>query len=132
MNPTQNLEAALQESQLALPLEVSMMPEVEPMGRWARVAHQMMYESNPWMLLKLHEEGRLIEHLNEQGEELSVQVQKLAKEWRLQNPLSPTAQHLERTAWLNQAKSYATEVQLNSLSEKIVSLREQYLGTAIH
>jgi hypothetical protein len=132
MNPTLNLEAALQESQLALPLEVSMMPEVEPMGRWARVVHQMMYESNPWMMLKLHKEGRLIGYLNDQGEELSDQVLKLAKEWRLLNPLSQTAQHLERTAWLNQAKSYATEVQLNNLSEKIVSLRDQYQGTAVH
>jgi len=132
MNPTLNLEAALQESQLALPLEVSMMPEVEPMGRWARVVHQMMYESNPWMMLKLHQEERLIEYLNEQGEELSDQVLTLAKQWRLQNPLPRTAQHQERTAWLNQAKSYATEVQMNNLSEKIVSLRDQYQGTAVH
>ena len=132
MNPSHNHEAALQELQLALPLEVSMMPEVEPMGRWARALHQMMYESNPWMLLKLHEEGRLMEYLNTQDEELSDQMQTLAKQWRLQNPLPLTAQHQERAAWHNQAKSYATEIQLNNLSEMIVSLRDQYQGTAGH
>lgn len=132
MNQELSNETALQELQLGMPLEASMMAVLEPMGYWARTLHTLMYETNPQMMLSLHEAGTLSSHLSEQDELLIDQARLLEKEYRRKNPLEHSATHLTRAQWLNQAKSFAAETLLNSLHQQMQSLREEPKGTAKH
>ncbi|MFA4834537.1 MAG: hypothetical protein WC749_00495 [Dehalococcoidia bacterium] len=132
MNQELSNEAALQEFQLAMPLEASMMAVLEPMGYWARTLHNLMYENNPQMMLTLHEAGTLSSYLNEQEELLIGQARQLEKEYRIKNPLQQPVAHLTRAQWYNQAKSFAAESLLNSLNQQMQSLREEPQGTAKH
>jgi hypothetical protein len=132
MNQSQSNEAALQELQLAMPLDAAMMAVLEPMGYWSRTLHTLMYETNPQMMLSLHEAGTLSSYLSEQEELLIDQARNLEKAFRKNNPLEPSVTHLSRTAWNNQAKSFAAETLLNNLSQQMQTLREETLGTAEH
>jgi hypothetical protein len=132
MNQELNNEAALQEFQLAMPLEASMMAVLEPMGYWARTLHGLMYEINPLMMLSLHEAGTLSNYLGEQEELLIDKARSLEKAYRRQNPLDQSAAHLTRAQWHNQAKSFAAETLLNDLNQQMQSLREKPQGTATH
>ena len=132
MNQELSNEAALQEFQLAMPLEAAMMAVLEPMGYWARTLHTLMYETNPQMMLTLHESGTLHSYLSEQEELLIDQARLLEKEYRVKNPMEQSATHLTRAQWYNQAKSFAAESLLNSLNQQMQSLREEPQGTAKH
>ena len=110
--------------QLAMPVEVSMMATLERMSFWARTVHELMYESNPQMMITLHENGKLIEYLDNQQTLLNEAARQLEKEYRRNHPLSPTAPHLARAAWLNQAKSYSQEILLAEVSASLSALQE--------
>lgn len=110
MNQELSNESALQELQLAMPLEAAMLAVLEPMGHWGRTLHSLMYEINPQMMLTLHEEGRLSIFLSEQEDLLIDKARHLEKDYRLQNPMEQSAAHLTRAQWYNQAKSYAAEM----------------------
>ncbi|MNJ50404.1 hypothetical protein D3C77_456760 [compost metagenome] len=115
-----------------MPLDAALMAVMEPMGYWARTLHGLMYESNPQMMLSLHEAGTLNKYLGEQEELLIGKARQLEKDFRRKNPLEQGATHMKRTAWNNHAKSFAAETLLNDLSQQMVSLRVEQQGTASH
>lgn len=86
-----------------------MLPELEPLGQWGRTVHSSMLENTPEQMLDLDSRGALKDFCLSEQERLAADAQALGRSWRITNPLPSSASLIERAAWHNQAKSYATE-----------------------
>jgi hypothetical protein len=129
MNQQSREQAAL-EAQMMMPIEASMMPELEPMEFWSRTVHELMYAANPQMMLALFQEGKLTTYLDNQQELLSEAARALEKQYRQMNPLPPTATHIERTSWHKTAQSFSRETLLNEVSLSLIALSEEQSRTS--
>jgi len=94
---------------MTMPFEALLMPELEPMGVWARLVHEILLEVDPQRMEAMANDGSLNSFLNQQQDRLSAEARQLEQEWRTKNPLSSEDQQ-QRAAWHNQAKLYAREV----------------------
>jgi hypothetical protein len=117
-------ELSIQYHQLAMPLEITLMMELEPMDYWARQVHELMYDLNPKMMIDLHSANKLISYLETQQELLSQAARQLEKQYRKQNPLSQDATHLVRTQWLNSAKEFSRQTLLSEVTQSLEALSQ--------
>lgn len=109
---------------MEIPLDALMMPELEPMGHWARVIHETLLEIDPQRLKEMAEENTLKQFLAKQQELLSDEARKLEKEWRLKNPLPVSANQQERASWYNQAKQSASETLRDEIAKSYLMMKE--------
>jgi hypothetical protein len=125
-------ENEIQALQLGLNVEASMLPETAKLEFWERRVHEQMYELNPRLMDLLFKSNRLRQYLSDQQELMSGAARALEAAYRKENPLSLEASHLERTGWLNQAKSFARETLLTELSVKMSSLTLEQSEQPLH
>jgi hypothetical protein len=108
---------------LEMPIETQMLPELAGMPYWARMTNELLLREHPKLLEQLQAQGRLKSYLREQQEALSQEARRLERQWRLDHPLSPEANHQERVSWQNHAKMAAREILIAELSKSLALLR---------
>ncbi len=83
--------------------------------------HEMLMELNPGLINELEAQGQLMAYLEKQDAELTERARKLEREWKLKNPLPPTAQMQESAQRNRDAQVYAREVLREQLSQDLMT-----------
>lgn len=121
-----NQESMQDHPHLDIPLEVMFQPELEPMGMWARLAHEMMLSLNPARLTKMAQDGELKAYLSQQQASLKEEALAMEKDWRKNNPLpaEKESDYMARAAWGNQAKQSVREILISRLERSIAGAEQ--------
>uniref|UniRef100_UPI00398AE6D1 TnpV protein n=1 Tax=Stutzerimonas frequens TaxID=2968969 RepID=UPI00398AE6D1 len=119
------LNSKMHEIYLSMPMEATLMPELQNLPYWARMTHEILMEVNPAKLSELANSNQLESYLKQQQARLSEEARKLEKQWRSQNPLGQEANYFQRTSWLNHCKQYAREVLIGDLTKSLAALANE-------
>lgn len=117
------LNSAMHEIYLSMPMEANLLPELKGLPFWARMTHEIMLSVNPGMLKDLALANKLDAYLKKQQGQLSEEARKLEKEWRKNNPMSLSADYLQRASWMNHSKQAAREVLIEGLAKTLADER---------
>jgi hypothetical protein len=109
------LNSPMHEIYLSMPMEANLLPELKGLPFWARMTHEIMLSVNPQMLCDLAQSGELETYLHQQQATLTAAARTLEKEWRKNNPMSLSANYLQRASWMNHSKLAAREILIEQL-----------------
>ncbi|GLK89996.1 hypothetical protein GCM10017655_30580 [Pseudomonas turukhanskensis] len=111
---------------LDIPIEALLLPELESLGKWARMVHEQLINNDLSRLKKLAERGTLRRFLLAEEMRLAELACDLEESWKRENPAPLTFGYFDLAAWHNHAKSYATEMVLEQISEMFEASKQVF------
>lgn len=104
---------------LSMPMEATLLPELQGFSYWGRTVHEILQEVNPLLMRRLAECQRLQAYIERKQDSLQREAAQLEWEWRQLNPLSADAGYLARVNWQRHCKLAVREVLINALAKSL-------------
>ena len=104
---------------LSMPMEASLLPELQGLPYWGRTVHEILHEVNPLLMHRLAEGQRLQAYIERRQDSLQKEAARLEREWRRLNPLSVDAGYLARANWQRHCKLAVREVLIDELTKSL-------------
>ncbi|MFC4862334.1 hypothetical protein ACS8MQ_14440 [Pseudomonas sp. MAHUQ-62] len=105
---------------LSMPIEATLLPELQGLPYWGRTVHEILQEVNPLLMRQLAEGQRLQAYIERKQDYLQREAARLEREWRRLNPLSADAGYLARASWQRHCKLAVREVLIDELAKSLI------------
>ncbi|HBN8610188.1 hypothetical protein P3C94_23760 [Pseudomonas aeruginosa] len=105
---------------LSMPMEATLLPELQGFSYWGRTVHEILQEVNPLVMLRLAEGQRLQAYIERKQDYLQREAARLEMEWRRLNPLSAETGYLARANWQRCCKLAVREVLIDELAKSLI------------
>lgn len=105
---------------LSMPMEASLLPELQGLSYWGRTVHEILQEVNPLLMRRLAEGQRLQAYIERKQGYLQREAARLEREWRRLHPLSIDAGYLARASWHRHCKLAVREVLIDELAKSLI------------
>ncbi|WAN08455.1 hypothetical protein D3P44_013615 [Stutzerimonas balearica] len=106
---------------LSMPMEATLLPELQGLSYWGRTVHEILQEVNPLLMCRLAEGQRLLANIERKQDSLQREAARLEREWRRLNPLNVDAGYLARASWQRHCKLAVREVLIDVLAKSLTS-----------
>lgn len=106
---------------LSMPMEATLLPELQGLSYWGRTVHDILQEVNPLLMCRLAEGQRLRAYIERKQDSLQREAARLEREWRRLNPLNVDAGYLARANWQRHCKLAVREVLIDVLAKSLTS-----------
>jgi hypothetical protein len=104
---------------LSMPMEATLLPELQGLSYWGRTVHEILHEVNPLLMYRLAEGQRLQAYIERKQDYLQIEAARLERQWRRLNPLSADAGYLARANWQRHCKLAVREVLIDALAKSL-------------
>ena len=104
---------------LSMPMEATLLPELQGLSYWGRTVHEILQEVNPLLMRRLAEGQRLQVYIERKQGYLQIEAARLEREWRRLHPLSVDAGYLARANWQRHCKLAVREVLIDELTKSL-------------
>lgn len=104
---------------LSMPMEATLLPELQGLSYWGRRVHEVLQEVNPHLMCRLAECQALQAYIERRQGYLQSEASRLEREWRRLHPLSIDAGYLARANWQRQCKLAVREVLIDALFKSL-------------
>ena len=102
---------------LSMPMEASLLPELQGLPYWGRTVHEVLQEVNPLLMRRLAEGQRLQAYIKRKQDYLQGEAARLEREWRRLNPLGADTGYLARANWQRHCKLAVRELLIDELAK---------------
>ncbi|WP_459705651.1 hypothetical protein [Stutzerimonas marianensis] len=104
---------------LSMPMEVTLLPELQGLSYRGRTVHETLQEVNPHLMCQLAEGQALQVYIERRQGYLQSEAARLEREWRLLHPLSVDSGYLARANWQRHCKLAVREVLIEALAKSL-------------
>lgn len=104
---------------LSMPMEASLLPELQGLPYWGRTFHEILQEVNPHLMCQLAEGQALQAYIERRQCYLQSEAARLEREWRRLHPLSIDASYLARANWQRHCKLAVREMLIDELAKSL-------------
>ena len=104
---------------LSMPMEATLLPELQGFSYWGRTVHEILQEVNPRLMSRLVEGQRLHACIERKQGYLHSEAARLEREWRRLHPLSVDADYLARANWQRHCKLAVREMLIDELTKSL-------------
>lgn len=105
---------------LSMPMEASLLPELQGLPYWGRTVHEVLQEVNPLLMRRLAEGQRLQAYIERKQDYLQGEAARLEREWRRLNPLGADTGYLARANWQRHCKLAVRELLIDELAKSLI------------
>lgn len=105
---------------LSMPMEATLLPELQGLSYWGRTVHEILQEVNPRLMRRLAEGQRLQAYFEWKQDSLQREAARLERQWRRLNPLSVDAGYLARANWQRHCKLAVREMLIDALTNRLM------------
>lgn len=104
---------------LSMPMEATLLPELQGLSYWGRTVHEILQEVNPLLMRRLAEGPRLQVYIERKQGYLQIEAARLEREWRRLHPLSVEAGYLARANWQRHCKLAVREMLIDEVTKSL-------------
>lgn len=104
---------------LSMPMEATLLPELQGLSCWGRTVHEILQEVNPRLMSRLVEGQRLHAYIERKQGYLQIEAARLERQWRRLHPLSADAGYLARANWQRHCKLAVREMLIDELAKSL-------------
>ncbi|QQN52673.1 hypothetical protein [Stutzerimonas balearica] len=104
---------------LSVPMEATLLPELQGLSYWGRAVHEILQAVNPRLMCRLAEGQRLQAYIERRRDFLQREAARLEREWRRLHPLSIDAGYLARANWQRHCKLAVREMLIDELAKSL-------------
>ncbi|EPI5388436.1 TPA: hypothetical protein ACGBH7_000945 [Pseudomonas aeruginosa] len=105
---------------LSMPMEATLLPELQNLPYWGRTVHEVLQEVNPLLMRRLAEGQRLQAYIKRKQDYLQRKAARLEREWRRLNPLGADTGYLTRANWQRHCKLAVRELLIDELAKSLI------------
>ncbi|MAB97707.1 MAG: hypothetical protein CMK71_06520 [Pseudomonadaceae bacterium] len=105
---------------LSMPMEATLLPELQGLSYWGRTVHEILQEVNPHLMRRLAEGQKLQAYIERKQDHLQKEAARLEKAWRRLHPLSIDAGYLARANWQRHCKLAVQEMLIDALTKSLI------------
>ena len=104
---------------LSMPMEATLLPELQGLSYWGRTVHEILQEVNPLLMRRLAEGQRLQVYIERKQGYLQIEAARLEREWRRGHPLSADAGYLPRANLQRHRKMGVREMLIDEVTKSL-------------
>lgn len=104
---------------LSMPMEATLLPELQGLSYWGRTVHEILQEVNPLLMRRLAEGQRLQVYIERKQGYLQIEAARFEREWRRLHPLSVDAGYLARANWQRHCKLAVREMLIDEVTKSL-------------
>ena len=104
---------------LSMPMDATLLPELQGLSYWGRTVHEILQEVNPRLMSRLVEGQRLHAYIERKQGYLQIEAARLERLWWRLHPLSADAGYLARANWQRHCKLAVREVLIDALAKSL-------------
>lgn len=104
---------------LSMPMDATLLPELQGLSYWGRTVHEILQEVNPRLMSRLVEDQRLHAYIERKQGYLQIEAARLERLWWRLHPLSADAGYLARANWQRHCKLAVREMLIDELAKSL-------------
>ncbi|MDX5371421.1 MAG: hypothetical protein LPK18_03150 [Pseudomonadaceae bacterium] len=104
---------------LSMPMDATLLPELQGLSYWGRTVHEILQEVNPRLMGQLAEGQGLRTYIERKQGYLQIEAARLERLWRRLHPLSADAGYLARANWQRHCKLAVREMLIDELAKSL-------------
>lgn len=104
---------------LSMPMEATLLPELQGLSYWGRTVHEILQEVNPRLMGQLAEGQGLRTYIERKQGYLQIEAARFERLWRRLHPLSADAGYLARANWQRHCKLAVREMLIDELAKSL-------------
>lgn len=105
---------------LRMPVEATLLPELQNLSFWGRTIHEVLQDVNPALMQQMAERNELTAYIDLKQKHLQIEAARLEREWKQRNPLGIHADYFERTSWQRHCKLAVREILIDEMAKGLM------------